>query len=159
LPVEGHFAGTVAPRSRVVFNRYSPLTGDRFVASVSPGGGFQVCLPEANYVMNAEGASVAHAQVVHVPVSAPLELPVWPRSTVEALPQVPGRAGPADLASFVKALAHGPLVLGLGEANHGTGDFYTRRGELSLALAREGELRYVLLEADAIGMLEIDDYA
>lgn len=158
LPEQGRLAGTVAPRSRVVFNRYSQLTGDRFVASVSPGGGFQVCLPEADYLVGAEGASVAHAQVVHVPISAPLELPVWPLSTIEAVPQVPGRAGPADLASFVKALAHGPRVLGLGEANHGTGDFFTRRGELALALAREGELRYVLLEADAIGMLAIDDY-
>jgi len=158
LPVKGRLAGTVAPRSRVVFSRYSPLTGDRFVGSVSPGGGFQVCLPEADYLMGAEGASVAHAQVVHVPVSTPLELPVWPRSTIEAVPQVPGRTGPVDLASFVKALVHGPRVLGLGEANHGTGDFYTQRGELSLALARQGELRYVLLEADAIGMLAIDDY-
>jgi erythromycin esterase len=157
LPVQGRLSGAAAP-SRVAFNRYSQFTGDRFVAPASPGGGFQVCLPEADYVVSTEGASVSQAQVVHVPVSALLELPVWPRSTIEAMPQVPGRAGPADLASFVKALARGPRVLGLGEANHGTGDFYTRRGELALALAREGELRYVLLEADAIGMLAIDDY-
>jgi erythromycin esterase len=156
LAVRGRLTGEVAPRSRVVFNRYSQLTGDRFVAPVSPGGGFQVCLPEADYLVGADGASVSHAQAVHVPVLAPLELPVWPRATIEAVPQVPGRAGPADLASFVKALARGPRVLGLGEANHGTGDFYTRRGELTLA--REGDLHYVLLEADAIGMLAIDDY-
>lgn len=155
LPVRGRLAGAAAP-SRVVFSRYSQLTGDRFVAPVSSDGGFQVCLPEADYLVVAEGASVSHAQAVHVPVSAPLELRVWPRATIESVPQVPGRAGPADLASFVKALAHGPRVLGLGEANHGTGDFYTRRGELTLALAREGEIRYVLFEADAIGMLAID---
>lgn len=157
-PVRGRLAGTVAPGSRVVFNRYSPLTGDRFVAPAAPGGDFQVCLPEADYLVVAEGASVSHAQVVHVPTAAPFELPVWPRTAIEAAPQAPGRTGPADLASFVKALGRGPRVLGLGEANHGTGDFYTRRGELSLALARDGELRYVLLEADAIGMLAIDDY-
>ncbi|HWU90971.1 MAG TPA: erythromycin esterase family protein, partial [Kofleriaceae bacterium] len=158
LPVRGRLAGEVPPRARVVFNRYSQLTGDRFVAPASSVGGFQVCLPEADYVMGAEGALVAHDQAVHVPVAAPLELPVWPRAAIETMPPVPGRTGPADLASFVKALAHGPRVFGLGEANHGTGDFYTRRGELSLALARDGELRYVLLEADAIGMLAIDDY-
>jgi erythromycin esterase len=158
MAVRGRLAGEVAPHSRVVFSRYSRLTGDRFVAPASPDGGFQLCLPEADYLVGTEGASVSHAQAVHVPVSAALELPVWPRATIEAVPQVPGRAGPADLTSFVKALAHGPRVLGLGEANHGTGDFFTRRGELTLALAREGELRYVLLEADAIGMLAIDDY-
>lgn len=37
LPVGGHLTGAVAPRSRVVFSRYSRLTGDRFVAPVSPG--------------------------------------------------------------------------------------------------------------------------
>ncbi|MGH9888956.1 MAG: erythromycin esterase family protein, partial [bacterium] len=59
---------------------------------------------------------------------------------------------------MVKALSHRASVLGLGEANHGTADFYVLRGALSLALARTGGLRLVLIEADAVGMLQIDDY-
>jgi erythromycin esterase len=84
----------------------------------------------------------------------------WRRAVVETPAPVPGPAAsvPADLDGMVQALARGPRVIGMGEANHGTGDFYARRGELSLALARAGDLRYVLFEADAVAMLAIDDY-
>jgi erythromycin esterase len=63
----------------------------------------------------------------------------------------------ADLGSFARSLTD-RRVLGLGEANHGTGDFLTYRGRLSLELARRGKLRTILLEADAIRMMEVDDY-
>src|SRR5262249_10549170 len=42
--------------------------------------------------------------------------------------------------------------------NHGTADFYALRGALSLALARTSGLRFVIIEADAVNMLQIDDY-
>src|SRR5262245_24502110 len=90
---------------------------------------------------------------VTVPAEGPVSLEVYPVATIEATPP----AQPISSATFddmVRALSHRGRVLGLGEANHGTADFYALRGALSLALARVGGLRLALIEADAVGLLQ-----
>jgi erythromycin esterase len=108
-------------------------------------------------VATVQGMTTAIATSVTIPTTNPLSLEVYPLFTVAAAPPAE-RFSAATFDDMVKALAHRANVLGLGEANHGTADFYALRGALSLALARRGDLRYVMMEADAIGMLQIDDY-
>jgi erythromycin esterase len=93
---------------------------------------------------------------ISVPSKAEIEIAATPVAQLQQVPRDVHIAN-ADLASFAHAL-RGRRVVGLGEANHGTGDFYRYREQLSLELARTGGLRSILFEADAIGMMAIDDY-
>jgi erythromycin esterase len=140
----------------VNLGRVSDDTGDIFVAKVDARGDAAACLPVGLYWAQVDGASTSLGVPVTVPTSGTIDFTVYSRAQVE---QIPGdlRVEHADLKSFVDSIRQ-RLVIGLGEANHGTGEFYTYRGRLSLALARAGNLRSILLEADAINMLAVEDY-
>jgi hypothetical protein len=79
---------------------------------------------------------VSPAVAVTVPVTNVVELSAFPAAQVERVPDHI-RIKNSDFTSFARALRDRRAV-GLGEANHGTADFYTYRGELSLELARTG---------------------
>ncbi|HKE18134.1 MAG TPA: erythromycin esterase family protein [Kofleriaceae bacterium] len=145
-------AGTVAELSR-----RSKFVGDLFIAPVAANGRFRACLPEGDYQANAGGPLLSKSVRVRVPSASAVEIPAYPRRQIESPPPRASIARFA-LADLGAALRRGPRVLGFGEANHGTGDFYTQRGALALELARTGGLRYVMLEADAVELLRIDDY-
>jgi len=136
--------------------RISRYVGDHFVAYPDGGGQVTACLPDAGYSVHVEGATTSLAIPLTMFTDATIELPGYITSKVEEVP-TGVRIERSDFQSFARLLV-GRRVLGLGEANHGTGDFYTYRGRLSLELARSGRLRNVLFEADAIGMMAIDDY-
>jgi erythromycin esterase len=154
--VRGHVSGELGSPATVTIPRSSRNTGDRFVVTVGDDGQFVACLPEGSFVPQADSAIVSLPQPVTVPTDKVIEIVAYARSRVQ---QVPNdiRIGAADFATFARSLTD-RRVIGLGEANHGTGDFYTYRGKLSLELASKGKLRIVLFEADAIGMLAIEDY-
>jgi erythromycin esterase len=143
--------------STVVLERRSRFTGDAFPVAVGVDGGFATCLPPGRYVASVNGSTTSIATPVTVPATGPLALEVFPVAAVEVAPPAESFSD-TTFEDMVKALTRHANVLGLGEANHGTADFYTLRGALSLALARSGNLRHVLVEADAIGMFQVDDY-
>jgi erythromycin esterase len=159
--IHGRITGDVAVPAAANLSRYSRMTGDSFVVPLATSGAFEACLPPARYAAWVSGATVTQGSAIEVSDGGAVAMALdgWPRAVIETPAPAPVAAIPADLDSLVQALARGPRVVGMGEANHGTGDFYTRRGELALALARAGDLRYVLIEADAVAMLAIDDYA
>ena len=136
--------------------RYSSAAGDKFVVPIQSNGQFFACLPNGAYSTRVEGSMASLTQPVVVPNDATVELTVYAASQLEHGPEHV-EVGDVDMASFAQSLLD-RRVIGLGEANHGTGDFYTYREKLSLELARRGKLRGILFEADAVGMMAIDDY-
>lgn len=158
--VRGRIVGAVATPATANLSRYSQLTGDGFVVPLEASGTFEACLPSARYAVWVSGATVTQGTAVEVSDAGVVTVALdgWRRAVIETPAPMSPVAVSADLDGLVKVLTRGPRVVGMGEANHGTGDFYARRGELSLALARTGDLRYVLFEADAVAMLAIDDY-
>ncbi|HZJ00937.1 MAG TPA: hypothetical protein VFD22_09785, partial [Gemmatimonadaceae bacterium] len=62
------------------------------------------------------------------------------------------RIDDADFTAFARSLID-RKVIGLGEANHGTGDFYYYRAKLALELASKGKLRSILFENDVSTMI------
>lgn len=154
--VKGRVVGDLVLPADIYLSRISNDIGDIFVAAVDTEGAFAACLPAGRYVTDVHGETVSVTSSVTVPVDRPLELTGYSRKAVETAPQRLA-LGATDLQTFARAL-HGPRMLGLGEANHGTGSFYEYRAALSFELARSGRLRYVLLEADAVSLFAIDDY-
>jgi erythromycin esterase len=51
-----------------------------------------------------------------------------------------------------------PLLIGLGEATHGSAEFVTMRSKLTFELARRAQLQLVLLENDAIAAASLERY-
>jgi erythromycin esterase len=154
--VHGYVTGERVSPVTVTIPRISHHTGDRFVVAVGKDGQFVGCLAEGSYAPQADGAMVSLPLPITVPMDKAIQIVAYARSHVQ---QVPNdiRISDSDLATFARSLVD-RRVLGLGEANHGTGDFYTYRSKLSLELASKGRLRTILVEADAIGMLAIEDY-
>jgi len=154
--LSGRITGTLAFPAAVAISRISRYVGDRFVAYPDNRGQITACLPDGGYSAHVEGVITSLAVPVTISADTTIEFRACATSKIE---QVPNniRIDRTDLESFSHSLLD-RQVLGLGEANHGTGDFFTYRGRLSLALARSGRLRSILLEADAIGMMTIDDY-
>jgi erythromycin esterase len=65
----------------------------------------------------------------------------------------------ADLTGLIADIeSRDPVIIGMGEATHGTGEFTTLRGELSLALVRQADVQLLLFEIDAISAAVLDDY-
>ncbi|HEY5944068.1 MAG TPA: erythromycin esterase family protein [Kofleriaceae bacterium] len=156
--IRGHVTGPVAVPASVKFIRLSTFVADRFVVPIAADGSFAFCLPSGRYAALVDGAMISQASAVTLAGVGEIRLEAYDRKTIETAPaRVPEI--PSALDALVQRLKSGPRVLGLGESNHGTGEFYTYRGQLSLELARTGDLRLVLLEADAIEMMAIDDYA
>jgi erythromycin esterase len=157
VAVEGKVRGALAPKGVVKLSRSSKSIGDEFFAAVAADGTLRACLPDGEYAVSAGGSLVSKGVRVSVPTATRFELAAYSLHELES----PAPASPiarSSLADLVAVLRGGPRVLGLGEANHGTGDFYTQRGALSLELARTGGLRYIMVEADAVRLLRIDDY-
>lgn len=154
--VSGKVTGVLVAPAVVTISRISSHVGDRFVAEVSRRGDAVACLPDGEYSAQVEGQSTSLAVPLTVPTSNSLLFKAYPTSQVENIPKGITLER-ADLEAFARSLVDIP-ILGLGEANHGTGDFFAYRGRLSLELARIGKLRSILLEADAVRMLTVDDY-
>jgi erythromycin esterase len=156
--VRGMVTGSVPPGTIVELARASDNLADRFRADVSARGEFVVCLPPGSYAASALGAAVSFPVDFTTPRDRSVHLSAHARSAIEAEPPGPLALTSTGFRDFERSFLAGPRVLGLGESNHGTGDYYRLRGSLSRALARDGRLRFVMLEADAIGMMAIDDY-
>jgi erythromycin esterase len=136
--------------------RDSEDTGDRYFATVHANGQVVACLPDGSYGAYIVDAITSLVVSVRVPAETTIQFGGIATAQI-ARPPGDVHIASTDFAPFSRSLLDRQVV-GLGEANHGTGDFYTWRGKISLELARTGKLRCILLEADAIRMLAIDDY-
>jgi erythromycin esterase len=157
VAIEGQLRGALAAKGVVEVSRFSNSIGDKFVTPVAADGSFRTCLPDGEYTATAGGSLISRSVRFFVPATTRFELAAYTRRDIESPPPTApiARSSLSDLAA---TLQQGPRVLGFGEANHGTGDFYTQRGALALELARTGGLRYIMLEADAVVLLRVDDY-
>jgi erythromycin esterase len=158
VPIEGQMRGALAPKGAVELSRSSQSIGDTFVAPVAADGGFRACVPDGEYSGKAGGSMISKSVRFFVPATRKFEVTAYARRDLESPPPT-AAIDRSSLADLTEVLRERPRVIGLGEANHGTGDFYTQRGALALELARTGGLRYIMIEADAVLLLRIDDYA
>lgn len=55
--------------------------------------------------------------------------------------------GPADLDPLVERIGDAPIVQ-IGEASHGTADFYRRRADITRRLIEEGRIHFIAVEGD-----------
>jgi erythromycin esterase len=159
-PINGRLVSSASrdlSTSTVVLERRSKFTGDAFPVAVASDGRFTTCLPAGRYLASVRGAATSIVTPTTIPAAGPLMIEVFPVAAIEA-PPIPERFSGTTFDDMVTAQSHRANVLGLGEANHGTADFYALRGALSLALARSSDLRFVIIEADAVTMLQVDDY-
>ena len=69
------------------------------------------------------------------------------------MPQIEG----ADLGPLVERIGDSRLVL-IGEATHGTSEFYRMRREITKRLIAEQGFRFVALEADWPDAARVDQY-
>lgn len=92
--------------------------------------------------------------------------PAFDRALVQALRQVALPLGPmrdgevaelAELAPLIERLAPARLVL-LGEASHGTAEFYTLRAAISRALVAEHGFRFIAVEGDWNALYRLNRY-
>lgn len=155
-----HVTGDISRDSplptQITFLRLSKFDGERYRTSIAADHSFALCLPPGDYVARVRGNAVSLDAPVTVPARDALHVRTYRASDIERAPaNLPFQ--PFDTAAFARQLA-GRRLVGMGEANHGTAEFATKRAELSLELARHGDLRSVMLEVDAIRMFDIDDY-
>lgn len=155
--VDGRLTGASTGMQHVELARWSRSIGDVFLARADRTGRFRACLPDGDYLAAAGGSALSESLRLRVPSSSTVQIASYPRARIESTPPR-DRITTFSLDELGARLRHGPRVLGFGEANHGTGDFYEKRGALALRLAQNAGLRYILLEADAVELLRIDDY-
>jgi erythromycin esterase len=154
--VAGQATGTLSSPATLSFAQITRHIGAQFIASLDAHGHAEVCLPEAGYGATVIGPNDSLPIWIRVPDDHTVSIAGFPKAQLEAVPRGL-QLHNDDVSTFARSLAE-PTLIGMGEANHGTADFYPVRTKLSLELARTGSLRAILLEADAMVMLTIDDY-
>lgn len=154
--LQGRLKSTATSPARVTLSRFSESVGDSFVVMSNDSGTFEACLPTGLYRATVDGNMRSISRPIEISSNSRVEITAYPKSQIEFTP-ADLSISPADLNSFARSLSS-YRIIGMGEANHGTADFYDLRGRLSLELADSNELRLILLEADAVAMTEIDDF-
>ena len=161
------------PRERTILaTRFSSDEGDIFAAPVSASGAFSFVVPPGTYSLRpnpdellaswsrASGGAGEH-QVVHVVASElgppPGEVVQWLRK--EALPIATTEpASPTDdIANLAKTLATA-RVIGIGEATHGTREYFRLKHRLLERLVTHHGLTLLAMEADFGEAERIDEW-
>lgn len=147
-----------APGVTVNFERQSSNKGDTFVATVQSDKTFVICLPEGQYRAYLSGDLSSSSTKIDLPGTTRLQLQAIP--TRELIRPPVGLAPMrADLDALIADIAaRKPKLIGLGEATHGTAEFYSSRQRLTFELIRRGHVRLLLFELDAIACVALDDY-
>ena len=154
--IAGHADGA-SGQARVIFKRH-----DRhdylFVRPVSADGSFAACLPSGLYEVSLDGDTQSPKRFLALTAPAKLHLRGFSTADVQRPPPAmpPPRANLQNLVDDV--LAQHPALIGLGEGTYGTREFYTTRGELTLALIRQAGVRLLLFEFDALASDDLDRY-
>lgn len=156
---------------RVVATRRSAFQGDVFAAAVGADGRFALRLPEAEGYSVSVWADDALVEPLEIPgrgdqgVALTATLPGPPPESVvawirgEAAPIAGFEAG-GDLADMkpLRAMVRGARIVALGEATHGTREFFQMKHRvLEYLVLREG-FRLFLIEANLTEARAVNDY-
>lgn len=173
--VSGHVRSAAAAtgKVRVTAARESDVEGDVFVAEVGPGGQYRLRLPRAlahGYLLQAEapGAAGVRAGVgelrdqeidldLYVPAPLPADVLEWVGRAAAPLDAVQAGRGFADLGA-VDAIVGDARLVGLGEATHGTREFFQIKHRLIEYLVVKKGFRAVAFEAGRAEARRVNEY-
>ncbi|HEU5294914.1 MAG TPA: erythromycin esterase family protein [Burkholderiaceae bacterium] len=146
------------PATQVRAERWSTADGEVYYGATDPRGCFTLCVPDGYYMVSLGGDVVSQPLDVHVAATTELQLDGFLASAVKNPPPKVSQIS-ADLTGLIADIkSRDPVIIGMGEATHGTREFTTLRGELSLALVRQADVQLLLFEIDAISATALDDY-
>lgn len=156
---------------RVVAARSSDVDGDQFVVDVVHGN-YKARLPRARYSLivrapghvdrnasaSADAPSATHRLLRTWPSGpAPAEVVDWLRARATPLATVAPENGYDDLRPLAASLG-GARIVGLGEATHGTRDFFQLKHRLLEWLVAEQGFTTFAIEASMPECFAIDEY-
>ncbi|HRI52604.1 MAG TPA: erythromycin esterase family protein [Pseudomonadota bacterium] len=157
--------------AKLLAARESEVEGDLFAIEV-PSGSYQVLLPQGKYTLiaSAPGHAVqrqpaaegAAAVTLRLPRSwppgpAPTEVVDWMRAHAIPLSGVEAGHGAADLQPLAAALGEARLI-GLGEATHGSREFFQLKHRLLEWLVSERGFNVFAIEATMPEAFAINEY-
>jgi erythromycin esterase len=159
------------PRAvRVVAARYSKEEGDLFVAESDADGRYELRLPEAEYFVAADAPGTSSAGE-HVSLHAdlardvrferkfaapPPEALAWIRKS--AVPIATADPGALDDLAPLGAIVGDAHVVALGEATHGTREFFQLKHRIVQYLVEKKGFTVFAIEATMPGTLTVNDY-
>lgn len=149
---------SIARGAIVKLSRKSELNGDTFGALVAADGAFHACLPDATYTVIPPPEYASRLSWVTIPTATNVTYRTAPLEIANQVPPDMSGLRPRSAAEFVKNFPATIKVLGLGESNHGTREFYEERTSLVLSLAKEQGVRLLLFEAGYGEVIALDDY-
>jgi erythromycin esterase len=133
-------------------------TGERYVTHAGGDGEFRFCLPAGVYTASVSGELLATESGVLIPSQVDIRLPSYRAEMIRSAPSVTERL-PHVIDGLVRDIEeHDAQLIGLGEATHGSAEFFAARAVLTFELARRSGLQAILLENDAVVAMEIDRY-
>jgi erythromycin esterase len=147
-----------ASSSHMEVERLSSATGDTFIGALDRIGSFQLCLPDGQYEARLAGRALSRTVKVDLTGPSSLQLESFAAGSVRQPPQSKAEVHAGIDALLEDIIANKAMIIGLGEATHGTAEFYTSRGDLTFELIRRTGVRLLLFEFDAIASVELDRY-
>lgn len=155
-------AGALPSETFVVAARHSPYEGDLFFAPASKDGAFSLLVPPGVYTVRPNGdrllarpvqtrgepgerSTVAIAASERAP--APEAVVDWLRSRAMPITTTDPGTDTADLAKVAETLA-GARVIGVGEATHGTREYFRLKHRLLERLVTHHRLTLLAMEAN-----------
>jgi erythromycin esterase len=132
--------------------------GNVFTTMLRADGCFAMCVPEGYYDVSLRGDTLSTLMEIRSPSTDVMRINAVTAEVARSVPPAapPIRTGLDGLVSDIVSV--NPLIVGMGEATHGTAEFVSSRGELTLALMRGAGARLLLFEVDAIAAISLDDY-
>ena len=165
----GHVTGGVPAGTRVTLSRISDYTADLFYTEVDDSGSFAVVLPDANYTAAIEsdqyGAiggllSSAHPQAViragKIGPAAP-EVIAWIKRAAIPIATADPEHNVADLEPLGQ-LVGDARVVALGEATHGTREFFQLKHRVLEYLVAKKNCTVFSIEANFPESLAVNEY-
>jgi erythromycin esterase len=155
-------SGAPVAGADVRISRFSDVDGDAFYAVSKSDGSYEVKLPPAQYfVIVVKGAEIlSEAPVRSDPTldqSPPSAVSDWLRTHAVPIATVDARHGFADLAPL-RALVGDAHVVALGEATHGTSEFFRLKHRLLEFLVSEMGFTVFAMEATMPESFDVNDY-
>jgi len=165
--------GPLPAGTRVEVGRYSDEDGDAFYGELDGAGGFRLCLSPARYAValdaadfivkpaDVEIAAGGPGQRVTLDASrlgpAPDEVVAWLRGHVVPLRTAAAGQGYDDLRPLAAVVGKARIVA-LGEATHGTREFFQLKHRVLEYLVAEQGFTVFAIEANWPESLAVDDY-
>lgn len=160
--------------ARVYAARYSNFLADGFAADAGPDGRYEIKLPPGKYAVSLRSDRITsdhvtvdlasdqvanlRAQLLHPKASpAPDEVVAWVKQA--AIPLRTAEAGKGlDDMEPLRALVGGARLVGLGEATHGTREFFQLKHRMLELLVEKMGFRAFGIEASFADCLPLSEY-